>query len=625
MIKILLIALAGLCACIAAQSAEPRAFGWKPDVGGVVDKAFGPRFRGVQIKESVDLRSSMPPVYDQGMIGSCHDDKTEVLTSAGWKLWSEIIGNESFATVDPQTSELTYEAATRIFRIPYKGKLVCAENNSINFRVTPEHKMLVRKWNEKLRTLEDGFSFVEAGKIGWYCGLMNKVIWRGEGDLGEQTILAGVDHKLKSQRIDTLVKTADWMRFVGIYLAEGTMYKNPTDPNIGYRVQLAGVKERERAFIQDTLRSIGLPGNSSMLDRYHFQNKRIYSALYDLGLLGVKACDKFIPESLFSHSGEMLAELVYGHFMGDGCEQNGLRAHYTSSPALADGLQRAIFLSGKETSMSSRPARSSVMLDGRAVRGRCPEYRVAMRKKDGLSIERKKDIFEEDYDGVVYCAEVPTFHTLVTRRGGKILVSGNCVGNGVSVALDYAHVKSNPGLKFFTPSRLFIYYQGRVAIGTVNQDSGCQIRDAIAATQKLGAPLESLWPYRESKFKLRPPATAYSDALKRQIIQAYKAETLDDVKRALSLDLPVVFGVPVYRAIQDLSWFNYTLPLPAKNERSVGGHCMTVVGYRNSDSMLIVRNSWGTNWGRSGHMLMPFEYWNKFQRQTDAWVISVAE
>ena len=202
---------------------------------------------------------------------------------------------------------------------------------------------------------------------------------------------------------------------------------------------------------------------------------------------------------------------------------------------------------------------------------------------------------------------------------------GSCVSQGVGVALDYAHVKSNPGLKFFTPSRLFIYFQGRVAIGTVNQDSGCQIRDAIAATQKLGAPLESLWPYRESKFKLRPPATAYSDALKRQIIQAYKAETLDDVKRALSLDLPVVFGVPVYRSIMDLSWFNYTLPMPAKNERSVGGHAMVVVGYRNSDSMLIVRNSWSSNWGRSGHMLMPFEYWNKFQRQTDAWVISVAE
>lgn len=243
--------------------------------------------------------------------------------------------------------------------------------------------------------------------------------------------------------------------------------------------------------------------------------------------------------------------------------------------------------------------------------------------------------WKPDVGGVVDKAFGPRFRGVTIKESVDLRAKmppvydqgaiGSCVSQGVGVALDYAHVKSNPGMKFFTPSRLFIYYQGRVAIGTVNQDSGCQIRDAIAATQKLGAPLESLWPYRESKFKIKPPATAYSDALKRQIIQAYKAETLDDVKRALSLDLPVVFGVPVYRSIMDLSWFNYTLPMPAKNERSVGGHAMVVVGYRNSDSMLIVRNSWSSNWGRSGHMLMPFEYWNKFQRQTDAWVISVAE
>ena len=252
-----------------------------------------------------------------------------------------------------------------------------------------------------------------------------------------------------------------------------------------------------------------------------------------------------------------------------------------------------------------------------------------------ISQEKRAMGWKPDVGGVVDKAFGPRFRGVTIKESVDLRAKmppvydqgaiGSCVSQGVGVALDYAHVKSNPGMKFFTPSRLFIYYQGRVAIGTVNQDSGCQIRDAIAATQKLGAPLESLWPYRESRFKIKPPAAAYSDALKHQIIQAYKAETLDDVKTALSLDLPVIFGVPVYRSLMDLSYFDYTVQMPAKNERSVGGHCMTVVGYRNSDSMLIVRNSWGRNWGRDGHCLLPFAYWVKFQRQTDAWVISVAE
>ena len=30
---------------------------------------------------------------------------------------------------------------------------------------------------------------------------------------------------------------------------------------------------------------------------------------------------------------------------------------------------------------------------------------------------------------MVYCAEVPTYHTLVTRRNGKVIIAGNCTAN----------------------------------------------------------------------------------------------------------------------------------------------------------------------------------------------------
>lgn len=252
-----------------------------------------------------------------------------------------------------------------------------------------------------------------------------------------------------------------------------------------------------------------------------------------------------------------------------------------------------------------------------------------------ISQEKRAMGWKPDVGGVVDKAFGPRFRGVAIKDSVDLRAKmppvydqgaiGSCVGNGTAAALDYAHVKVNPGAKFFAPSRLFIYYQGRVAIGTVNQDSGCQIRDAVASLLKLGSPLETLWPYRESKFKIRPPQAAYKDGLKHQAITAYKAETVEDVQRALSLDLPVVFGVPVYNAIMNLSYNSYTLPMPAAGERSVGGHCMVVVGYRKADSMLIVRNSWGSSWGRVGHMLMPFAYWNQFQRQTDAWIISVAE
>jgi hypothetical protein len=33
---------------------------------------------------------------------------------------------------------------------------------------------------------------------------------------------------------------------------------------------------------------------------------------------------------------------------------------------------------------------------------------------------------EIQYDDMVYCVELKKFHTLITRRNGKVVVSGNC-------------------------------------------------------------------------------------------------------------------------------------------------------------------------------------------------------
>jgi hypothetical protein len=69
------------------------------------------------------------------------------------------------------------------------------------------------------------------------------------------------------------------------------------------------------------------------------------------------------------------------------------------------------------------------MRDGRKVVGRHPEYGVRHNLGTRACIERKESVFTEHYEGFVYCAEVPTHHTLVTRRNGKVLISGNCTGN----------------------------------------------------------------------------------------------------------------------------------------------------------------------------------------------------
>ena len=355
---------------------------------------------------------------------SCHDSKTQVLTDRGFKFFSELDGSERLATVNPETAELFFEVPTQIIHSHYQGLMYCVTNQSLNFRITPEHKMLIRKWNERKRTLNERYEFIKAKDLGWYVGLMNRVQWNSA--IQKETFtLPGVNHKLKEQRESKDIDLKAWVRFLGIYLAEGTMLKR--DQKVGvvsYKVQIAAFKEREKTIVRETLKEIGITP-LELVDRFTFHNRRLYEAMESLELAGVKAGKKFVPAFIFLLHAEIIREFLVGHFAGDGCEQHGMRAHYTSSPKLASDLQALIFISGDETRMSVRQARSSTMTDGRHVVGTLPEHRVSVCERKTLAIERRETYFTEEYDGDVFCAEMPTYHTLVTYREGKILISGS--------------------------------------------------------------------------------------------------------------------------------------------------------------------------------------------------------
>ena len=90
---------------------------------------------------------------------------------------------------------------------------------------------------------------------------------------------------------------------------------------------------------------------------------------------------------------------------------------------------------------------------------------------------------------------------------------GSCTGNAIACAIQFERLKQK--LKpDFIPSRLFIYYNERAMEGTVDQDSGAEIRDGIKSVAQLGAPPETDWPYQIDEFAAKPPAKAYADALR---------------------------------------------------------------------------------------------------------------
>lgn len=198
---------------------------------------------------------------------------------------------------------------------------------------------------------------------------------------------------------------------------------------------------------------------------------------------------------------------------------------------------------------------------------------------------------------------------------------GSCTGNGIAGAVEFDQRKQ--GSKEFTPSRLFIYYNERVIEGTVNQDSGAQVRDGIKSVATLGVPSETDWPYDIAKFADKPPPIAYTDA-KQDITKLYSrvAQNLSQMQGCLAEGYPFVFGFTVYESFESEAVAQSgEVPMPAPGESVVGGHCVVAVGYDNTQRVFIIRNSWGSDWGVNGYCFMPYEYLLSSQLASDFWTI----
>lgn len=196
---------------------------------------------------------------------------------------------------------------------------------------------------------------------------------------------------------------------------------------------------------------------------------------------------------------------------------------------------------------------------------------------------------------------------------------GSCTGNASVGALEFLEIKAG---KMLDLSRLFPYYNARVMERTVKQDAGAQIRDVIRCLGKLGTCAESIWPYNVRKFAAKPTKQAYADAGTRTIGSYQRIVGLQELKACLAEGFPVVIGFTVYESFEsDEVARTGIMPMPAANEREMGGHAVLVVGYDDSQQRLIVRNSWGASWGMAGYFTMPYGYIENASLSDDFWTI----
>ena len=203
---------------------------------------------------------------------------------------------------------------------------------------------------------------------------------------------------------------------------------------------------------------------------------------------------------------------------------------------------------------------------------------------------------------------------------------GACTSHAAAGIVEYFEKRAFG--KHIDASRLFLYKTTRNLM-QVSGDTGAWLRETMAALVLCGVPDEKYWPYKVKDFDKEPGGFVYALAENYSTVKYFShdsqgsdtptAEVLSSVKKYLDAGIPSMFGFWGFESFED-SDSPGNIPYPCKEESTQWGHAVMAVGYDDERKIsnlkcksetkgaLLIRNSWGKNWGEDGYGWLPYEY-----------------
>lgn len=195
---------------------------------------------------------------------------------------------------------------------------------------------------------------------------------------------------------------------------------------------------------------------------------------------------------------------------------------------------------------------------------------------------------------------------------------GACEGMAGAALLSFLY----PG---YAASPLAIYYHARLFDGTTGKDAGATTRSMLKVLQKIGGTPLSSWPYQTWRV-LDPPPEIIGYVLPKIALYARMTDG-DECLNCLASGYPFVMSYRCPPAMESPETAAHGVLVPdAQAQLFMPAHAVLCVGATTNffahpdfirsglsraqaeETMLLLRNSWGSHWGIDGHFWMPLSW-----------------
>ena len=338
-------------------------------------------------------------------IGHCYDDKTEVLTNNGFKLWEEVNDSDLIAAFNPE--DKTFNGFEKPIRLMVQDKeneeMVQFKHKRGDLLITKGHKLYCSVSNSQYKRTHPLFQLIEADKV---LPTGKKVY---ESPIRMTTCAENINNEIK--------KEDNWYRLFGFFIGDGYVYRTATEKAKGIHFHLK--KKRKVKYLERICKACNLKIEKQQNDKYIVLVKDSdYDVKFFKDSFYNNNREKTFPNKFYSMSAHQYKLFIEGLLMSDGNYATKIKnnVYFTMSNELADKLQTLISLNGSMCTIT------------KANNG-CNKLYVSKKRLTNImyndSRTKHSNVKIVKYTGKVYCATIST-GLLMVRRNGFICLCGNC-------------------------------------------------------------------------------------------------------------------------------------------------------------------------------------------------------